>query len=109
MIISKTLIVLGLTGLFVLFNRNLSGQTQDPNKEKKRLIGIWGMFKDRHPAGWASWNPPYRYIEFMEDGKYYRTHLFRGEKTLIFGTYETVKDSLLVFHESEFTDSILNA
>jgi hypothetical protein len=64
------------------------------------IIGNWGMFKDKHPDGWGSFNPPYEYIEFKVNGEYIRTFIQRKHGPVImFGTYEIIGDTLIVFNE----------
>jgi hypothetical protein len=67
---------------------------------KNELIGVWGMFKDKHPDGWGSFNPPNMYFEFMENNKYNRIFLHKKGNSMFFGTYELVNDSTIMFHES---------
>lgn len=69
-----------------------------------KLVGIWGMFKDRHPDGWGTFNPPYMYFEFKEGNQYNRIWLHRKGNSMVFGEYEVVGDSLIVFHESMGTN-----
>jgi hypothetical protein len=64
------------------------------------------MYKDRHPDGWGSFDPPYQYIEFLTDNKYNKIFIQKKENIIFFGTYEVIKDSLIVFHESTGTDGI---
>lgn len=99
-----TILVIGLYVLFISSAVQVIGQTN--NKKSSDLTGVWGMFKDKHPDGWGSHNPPYEYLEFTPDNKYSRTYLHRKGNGIIFGTYELVNDSLLVFHESIGTDGI---
>jgi hypothetical protein len=107
MITIRTLISLGSTGLFILCGVNVHGQTTNSsNNVKSELIGMWGMFKDKHPDGWGSFNPPYMYFEFMEDNKYSRIWLHRKWNSMIFGEYNVVGDSLIVFQESVGTNGI---
>jgi hypothetical protein len=64
------------------------------------------MFKDKHPDGWGSFNPPYMYFELMGDNKYNRIWLHRKGNSIIFGEYEVANDSLIIFHESVWTNGI---
>jgi hypothetical protein len=110
MTLYKALTSLGLTVLFIVCGVISNGQTIDSNNNvKNKLIGIWGMFKDKHPDGWGSFNPPYMYLEFMEDNKYNRILLSKKGNGILFGTYEVVGDSLIIFHESIGTDGIHKA
>jgi hypothetical protein len=103
----RTLTALGLTGLFIFCGVNVNGQTTNSNSNaKSELIGIWGMFKDKHPDGWGSFNPPHMYLEFMEDNKYSRIWLHRKGNSMIFGEYDVVGDSLIIFHESIGTNGV---
>ncbi|MBK5278425.1 MAG: hypothetical protein JJE09_06145 [Bacteroidia bacterium] len=70
------------------------------NDVKNELIGVWGMYKDKHPDGGGSFDPPYMYIEFTENNKYNRIFLHKKINSMYFGTYELVNDSLIMFHES---------
>ncbi len=96
---SRTILVIGLYALFLLFAVRVVGQTTN-TYTRNDLVGVWGMFKDKHPDGWGSHNPPYEYLEFTQDNKYFRTYLHKKGNGIIIGTYELVHDSLLVFHES---------
>jgi hypothetical protein len=99
----KTLKHLGLVALITCCF-GASGQAN--NSHNNELIGLWGMYKDRHPDGWGSFDPPHQYIEFMPDNKYNKIFIQRKENVIFFGTYEVIKDSLIVFHESTGTDGI---
>lgn len=90
----------------VLANAQVNSPINQAEKVKSELIGIWGIFKDKHPDGWGSFNPPYEYLEFKDGNKYNRTYLHRKGNTTFFGTYEVVNDSLIIFHESVGTDGI---
>ncbi len=87
----------------LLFNTNLIGQFKEPIIPKE-ISGIWGMYKDKHPEGWGTFNPPYYYLILNDDATYKRIYLLKKQQTLIFGTFELTTDSLLVFHESKATD-----
>ena len=102
----RTLKHLGLVGL-IIFCFAANGQTDNSqNNIKDELIGLWGMYKDRHPDGWGSFDPPHLYIEFLTDNKYNKIFIQKKENIIFFGTYEVIKDSLIVFHESTGTDGI---
>jgi hypothetical protein len=105
--LSKAIIYLVLTELLLLSTISLYGQADEPNN-KKDLIGIWGMFKDRHPDGWGSWNPPYEYLKFKEDSSYVRIYLAKKGNALIFGYYEIVNDSIK-FYDNVATDGFTKA
>ena len=70
------------------------------------MIGTWGMFKDKHPDGWGSFNPPYMYFEFTADNKYNRIWLHRKGNSIIFGEYEIANNSLIIFHHSTWTNGM---
>ncbi len=102
-----TVTKLGLIGLFALYGVVANGQPNNSdNNVKNELTGIWGMFKDKHPDGWGSFNPPYMYVEFTGDNKYNRIWLHRKGNSMIFGEYDVVGDSLIIFHESVGTNGI---
>jgi hypothetical protein len=102
----RTLKQLGLIGLVTCFLTTY-GQTNNSNNNiKNELIGVWGMYKDKHPDGWGSWDPPHQFLEFMPDNKYNKIFIQKKENIIFFGTYEVIKDSIIVFHESTGTDGI---
>ncbi|HEY3387060.1 MAG TPA: hypothetical protein VGK46_11155 [Saprospiraceae bacterium] len=94
-----------LTGLFILYVHGVNGQaTHSSNPVQDQLTGMWGMFKDKHPDGWGSFDPPYMYVEFRDDSTYSRIWLHKKGNSMVFGKYEVAGDSLLVFHESVVTN-----
>jgi hypothetical protein len=101
------LITLVLVQLFTLSEGTVKAQTQSANGQgNKEIIGIWGMFKDRHPDGWGSWRPPYEYLEFKESGKYSRTYINKKGNTIMLGSYKVIDSSIIIFYENTATDGI---
>lgn len=68
------------------------------------IVGAWAMFKDKHPDGWGNFHTPYYYYRFNEDSTFNRFYLGRSDQTVVFGKYEMLGDSLIVFHESTATN-----
>lgn len=94
--ILRTLTAIVLTGVSILCAVVVNGQTSNSNTTvEDELIGTWGMFKDKHPDGWGSFNPPYMYFEFIENNKYNRIWLHRKGNSMIFGEYNIANDSLI--------------
>jgi hypothetical protein len=103
----RTSRAIGLTILFSLYGFQVCAQTNKSNDSvQNKLIGIWGMYKDKHPDGWGSFNPPYMYFEFKEDNSYNRIFIRRKTNSIFFGTYQVVNDSLIIFDESIGTNGI---
>ena len=99
--------IIGLPGFLIFCVTVVNGQTTNSNTTvENELIGTWGMFKDKHPDGWGSFNPPYMYFEFMENNKYNRIWLHRKGNSMIFGEYDVVADSLIIFRESIGTNGL---
>jgi hypothetical protein len=103
----QTWVLPGFTALFILATVSVNGQVgNSQNKVEADLIGVWGMFKDKHPDGWGNFKTPYMYLEFTQDHKYNRIWLHNKGNSMAFGTYELAGDSLIIFHESIGTNGI---
>ena len=101
----KKSILIIATALFTLLQVMVNVQSQNLNTlQKTDLIGVWAMFNERHPDGWKTWEKPFEYLEFKEDGKFIRTYLLKKMNYAVLGTYELSNDSLIIFHESVATD-----